>query len=458
MSAASNLCAMNRLLLIIVAMLWIAAFTEPVQACHCRESGTPICAQFWRSDAVFLGQVVDIKPLKIKPDNVYTYVMSRFRVLESFRGVSGPTVSVGTATNTLCELNFKKGVRYLVYASLDDKTNQLFAGSCNGTTSAVDIDESLTELRKVARREVGESISGLINSDRYQGLPGITVEVTSSDKTFKTISTKSGQFSISLPNPGAYKVRVSVPYTVRLTDSSDDDLAVRSNQTESGSIFEYEVMLEKSQCSYLELDVSGTDPRATATVSGNVLTASEEPVERGVIGLINEVSTAPDYVTLLKPDGSFRFERVAAGEYHLVLNAWHEVPTEYDAPYAQTYYPATTDKREARKIQVVEGAVIENLALRVGPRMTERRVAGTVVWKSGHPVENANVSVYSGNEYVRYVSIDGNGRFDCILYGDYDYSIDASVYIDDIKAQSQRIKIPPGNSTGLKLVIQRFKR
>ena len=89
--------------------------------------------------------------------------------------------------------------------------------------------------------------------------------------------------------------------------------------------------------------------------------------------------------------------------------------------------------------------------------MSERRVSGTVVWKNGRPLENANVSVYSGNEYVRYVSIDEDGRFNCILYGDYDYSIDATVYVDDIKGQSQRIKIPPGNSTGLRLVIQRVR-
>jgi len=89
---------MNRLLHIIVALLYILAFTESIQACQCREYGTPICARFWRSDAVFVGQVVDIKPLKTKPDDVYTYVMVRFMVQESFRGVSGPIVGDGTVT------------------------------------------------------------------------------------------------------------------------------------------------------------------------------------------------------------------------------------------------------------------------------------------------------------------------------------------------------------------------
>lgn len=412
---------MNRPLLIIVTLLCVPAFTEPIQACQCREYGTPICARFWRSDAVFVGQVVDIKPLKKKPDNVYTYVMVRFTVQESFRGVSGPRVGVATAT-TMCDTQFKKGKRYLVYASLDDKTNQFFTGMCTGTTLAVDIDENLKELRKLAQRENEESISGRIVTNRYTGLPGITVEVTGSDKAFKTMTTKYGEFSLSLPGPGSFKVRVSVPYTTRLMTYSDD-VAVRSTQTESISTLEYDVTLEKSQCSYLELDVEGTDPRATAMVAGNVLAETGQAVDKGIVDLINDVDTGPDYRALLKKDGSFRFERVAAGSYHLAINAKKEVPEEFDAPFPRTYYPATADKREAKKIQVTEGAVIENLAMRVGPRMIERRVAGAVVWKSDRPLEDAYLAVYSGDEYVRRVEIEDNGTFKFILYGDFVYHI-----------------------------------
>lgn len=245
---------MNRLVLIILAVLSVPAFTEPTQACQCREYGTPICAEFWRSDAVFVGQVVGIKPIPKKPDNVYTYVIVSFRVKEAFRGVDGQRVGVGVATNTLCEPKFKMGKQYLVYASLDANTNQLFTGMCRRTTLAVDIDEDLNELRKLSQRQVGQSISGRIKTNRYEGLAGIAVEVISHDKTLTTMTTKSGVFSISLPSPGSFKVRVSMPYAAQLMDSSDDHLSVRSTQTERGTIFEYDVTLEKSQCSYLELD------------------------------------------------------------------------------------------------------------------------------------------------------------------------------------------------------------
>ena len=199
------------------------------------------------------------------------------------------------------------------------------------------------------------------------------------------------------------------------------------------------------------------NPRATATVAGNVLTATGQAVDKGAVSLINGVDTGPDYVALLKKDGSFRFERVPPGEYHLVLNPMKEVPEEFDAPYARTYYPATVDKREAKKIQVTEGAMIENLAMRVGPRMMERRVAGTVVWESGRPPKDAYLAVYSGDQYVRRVEIEDDGTFKFILYGDFAYSIEARDFIDEIEGRSQRIKIPQGNSAALKLVIQRIK-
>jgi hypothetical protein len=275
----------------------------------------------------------------------------------------------------------------------------------------------------------------------------------SKDKTLGTTTTKYGDFSLALPGPGVFTVRVSVPYAVQLEDVSDDDVAVRSTQTESISTFDYDVTLQTSQCSYLELDLLGTDPRATATVAGNLLTATGGVINEGAVSLINLVDTGRDYVERLAKDGSFRFETVAPGDYHLVLNARNG----FDTPYARTYYPATEDEREAKVIRVTEGARIENLEIRVGPRLTERNVAGTVVWKSGRPIEGAHIAVYSGDEYVRYVSVDEDGRFNFILYGDYDYSIEARDYIDEIEGRSQRIKITQGNSSTLKLVIHRIK-
>ena len=444
---------MKCLLLFIVALLCAATFTQPIQACQCREYGTPICARFWRSDAVFVGQVVDIK-LKNTADNVYTYLMVTFIVEESFRGVSGPRIAVGTANGTSCDIVFKKGNRYLVYATRDDETRQFSTGMCNGGGLAVDIDGALNTLRQLKQRQAPESISGRVKN----AVPGLDIEITSNDKAFKTVTDKWGEFSLSLTGPGSFKVRILVPYLARRMSYSDS-FGIRGTQTESLSTFEYDVTLEKSECSYLELEVDGTDPHATATVTGNVLTAAGQAVDKGMVELINGSGNGRDYSSSLKRDGLFRFEKVAAGEYYIVLNAAHDVPEEYDAPYARTYYPAALNKREAKKIQVTEGATIEKLEMRVGERMSERMVEGKAVWKNGRPLEDAYIRVYSGDKYVRRAEIRReDGTFKFILYGDFPYSIEARDYIDEIEGRSQRVRIPQGNSAGLKLVIQHVKR
>lgn len=450
---------MKRLLLFIVTVLCAATFTQSIQACLCREYGAPTCALYWRSDAVFIGEVVDVKPLKNRWDDTYTYLLVTFAVQESFRGVSGPRVGVATAT-TMCDTVFKKGKRYVVYASLDRQSSQLFTGMCTGTNLAYgnNLDEYLQELRQLKLRQAGESISGRIVTNRSMGLPGIKIEVTSNDKTFQTLTTKYGDFSIALPAPGSFKVRVLMPYEALLRDHTNDDAPVRSTQTDSLSTFEYEVTLEKSQCHYQQLDVYGDDARAAATVRGSVLTATEQAVDKGIVWLINVVDTGPDYFAALRKDGSFTFNEVTVGEYHLVINAKEDVPGESDAPYARTYYPATADKREAKTIQVAQGATIENLVMHVGEPMSERTVEGKVVWKNGRHLEDAYLRVYSGARYVRRAAIEDDGTFKFTLYGDFDYSIEAVDEIDEIQGRSQRIKIPQGNSAEHKLIIQRIKK
>jgi len=445
---------MKRLLLFIVAVLCAATFTQPTQACQCREYGTPTCARYWRSDAVFIGEVVNIKPLKNRPDDVYTYLLVTFAVQESFRGVSGPRVGVATAT-TMCDTVFKKGKRYVVYASLDRQGSQLFTGMCTGTNLAYgnNLDEYLQELRQLKQQQAPESISGQLKN----AVPGLDVEVTSNDKTFKTVTDKYGDFSLSLPGPGSFRVRILVPYLARLR-SYPDEVSIKGTQTESLTTLEYDVTLEKSQCSYVELDIDGADPHASATVTGSVLTATGQGVDKGFVYLVNVLDNGRDASSDLNKDGSFRFEKVAPGEYYIVLNPVNDVPHHYDAPYARTYYPGAVDKREAKKIQVTEGAKIKNLVMHVGERMSERTVEGKAIWKSGHTLEDAYIRVLAGDKYVRRCEIEDDGTFKFTLYGDFDYSIEAVDEIDEIAGRSQRIKIPQGNSAGHKLIIQRIRK
>jgi hypothetical protein len=448
---------MKRLLLVVIALCCIPLFNSESRACQCAEHGTPVCASFWRSDAVFVGRLVSITSLKIKPDTTYKYVALNFVVEESLRGVSSKRVIVGTSTGNLCDSKFEKGNRYLVYASLDTGANQLFTGGiCSPTRRADNAEEVLQELRKLTRRNVTETISGRVVRRLYQGVPGIRIRVEGEGATLETISRKYGDFSFTLPGPGQFKVTAYVPYPTSGSTYSDDVFLTRQVTAEL-TTFTYDLNLKKNECHYLELDVVHEDPHATATVSGRVLGASGKPVTDGAVQLVNTSETGRDYVELLSKEGSFTFERVAAGEYYLAMN--HESP-RYDERYPTSYYPNVAALREATKITVKKAASVENLTLQIGPERKGRRVTGVVVWQDGRERQDLGLRIFANGEYGGWMPLkEEDGKFDLVLYGDFEYSIEAFDDGEKIEGKSERITLKEGSSTtGLKLVLRRVRK
>ena len=150
-------------------------------------------------------------------------------------------------------------------------------------------------------------------------------------------------------------------------------------------------------------------------------------------------------------DGSFTFDGVAVGEYFLVLNPDNEAPGEDDPPYARAFYPDATDGSGAKKIVVTEGAVLENLTLRVGPPLRARTVWGRVVWQDGRAAANAHL-LYGGDRYVRLIQVDKKGRFSFKVYGDFKYAVEAKMS-GEPSGESARIALPD-KSTDLTLVVK----
>src|SRR5687768_5918085 len=121
---------MQRLLLILLLFTWILFIPEEARACSCIEYNVPVCASYWRADAVFAGQLVEITPVEKKSDNQMPTVMLHFIVEQPFRGIAGDHVEVETLHGTSCDMKFEKGERYLIYASREKEGAQLFAGPC----------------------------------------------------------------------------------------------------------------------------------------------------------------------------------------------------------------------------------------------------------------------------------------------------------------------------------------
>ena len=435
---------MKYLLLLLIALTCLTTSSHPVPACQCEEYGTPICAVYWRSDAVFVGLLRDITPPEESSD--YPTATLHFIVEQPFRGITTATLDVKTLSGTSCDRTFVKDRRYLIYADRDSDSKQLFAGPCSRTREAEDADEDLNYIRSLTQQGVPESIAGRVVRSNTKPVAGAKIQVRNENKSFETTPDEKGNFSVSLAGPGRYTVKLLVPLSVR---TYREELLSRFEVTDTLSTFEYKVELEKNQCDYRQFELFLVDLHATAEISGSVLTASGRPVNKGHVHLFQGKDSS---FTKIEADGTFKFEGVAVGEYLLVLNPGNEAPDEDDPPYPRTFYPNASDKDRATKIVVTEGAKLENLTLRVGPAWKARTVSGRVKWADGGPVSDAHISLYDGDRYVRRHTVDDKGRFSFQVYGDFKYTISAEVW-DEHPGKSDRVAIT-GKSTNLTLVLK----
>ena len=439
---------MKRSLVLLIALACFAISADAVLACQCLEYGAPVCARYWRADAVFVGQVREITPPDKAQQGLPTATLHLI-VEQPFRGITDATIDVRTLSGTSCDMTFVKGKRYLIYAARDEETKGLFAGPCAGTGEVGYASDDLNYIRSLTQQLATESISGKVTHSKYDPMQGVKIEVRSDTKKFETKTDDEGGFEVSVAGPGTYTVRLMIPSSVAVM--SHDNSIRTIEETDTQTTVEYTVELEKSHCDYRQLETFAIDLHATAEISGSVLTRSGQPVGKGYVRLIKVGSEEWDYQKLAE-NGSFKFEGVAVGEYFLALNPRNDAPDESDAPYPRSFYPNATDESGATKIVVTEGAKLENLILRVGPPFKAKRVSGRVVWFDGSPVTNASVSLCDGDRYIRRIEVDDKGSFASEVYGQFNYVIYAEVW-GERRGKSSRVSLAD-KSTNLKLVLQ----
>ncbi|HKR12550.1 MAG TPA: carboxypeptidase-like regulatory domain-containing protein [Pyrinomonadaceae bacterium] len=243
---------MKRLILIFVSFVWLPFMTAEAEGCSCLEYDVPVCAAYWRADAVFAGQLLNITPVEKTSDSSMPTVMLHFIVEQPFRGVAGNRVDVETLHGTSCDMNFSKGERYLIYAARDQGSNQLFAGPCMGTTNLEHATDDLNYIRTVTQQEAKESILGRLLHEKYQPIPGIRVTVQDGDKSLEARTNEKGDYSITVPGPGNYIVRAFIPFAAVIMSPAQENKS-RTETTDSLTSFEFEVKVEKNQCHYTQI-------------------------------------------------------------------------------------------------------------------------------------------------------------------------------------------------------------
>jgi hypothetical protein len=435
---------MKRTLILIALMLaaWQAA--DGRTRCDCFEFDTPVCAAYWRADAVFTGLVTDIKKLPDDSPDSVPMLSVRLIVDNAYRGIKTHELDVETLSGSSCDMTIKKGERWLIYAYLDKATGRLEISPCTRTHLLEGADEDLDYIRGLARREPEQSVLGRLAINKYQPIPDAKVTVGGGGQMFETATDSDGNFAVALPLGGAYTVRVTVPFSASSTSYTAQ---VKDDATDEKTVVEYPVEIPAGHCAYDEINVYKIDLHATAEIGGKVLDSSGQPVTRGRVHLYHVAPKDGDnpYAdnTEIKEDGSFKFEYVAVGNYYLIINPQDEAPSESDAPYPKTFYPGVADESKATPLIITEGLKLGDLILRVRPAMRERVLMGTVVWPNGKPVSEARVSLYDSakDRLVLSVGVSDKGRFRMSVYGDFKYVIMAQAD-GDKEAESEKVKVP----------------
>src|SRR5262247_4638227 len=135
------------LLLPVIALTWLAGMPQRAPACTCVPT-SDVCTELARSDAVFLGEVVEITSADPEyPGQMWVTI----RVDAAWKGAPTTTTRV-LSYGGLCGFNFQAGMPYLVYANLvnqgpsSDPADVLGTSLCSRTHASAPQDPDLAQL------------------------------------------------------------------------------------------------------------------------------------------------------------------------------------------------------------------------------------------------------------------------------------------------------------------------
>ncbi len=190
-----------------------------------------VCSEFFTSDKVFFGQVIEITPLRedgTKPgdDDVYEKIRFVIKVERALKGTLAAIESVETGNDTgrwIADV----GDRRVVFAHQGQ-----VGGLCSPIDEAEHAEETLRAIRRLKAAPGPTTIEGEVTAGGGGRAPGFSpaagrvVKVTGLNRSYRAMTDRRGRFSIAVA-PGHYRFEspdLSTTVYGRL-DADDFDLA-----------------------------------------------------------------------------------------------------------------------------------------------------------------------------------------------------------------------------------------
>ncbi|HXG83603.1 MAG TPA: hypothetical protein VNI84_06210 [Pyrinomonadaceae bacterium] len=437
--------------------VFLFASLQFVEACSCMSAGPP-CQSFWNTDTVFSGQVVEIKDTPVKPaakaDDKQAFVFPtrtvRFAVGEYFRGTAEKSVEIETGMGGGdCGIAFENGQSYLVYAYRNKETGKLGTGICTRTQVLSKASEDLEYFRGLKDAKAGGTVYGKVtkylvrkSDDEYKPNPplqNILLTFAGNGNQYKATTDDKGEYRLSNLAAGEYSLSIKVPEGMWGFEKEE-----KIKVPDKGCVVTYHALSTKT------------------FLSGKILNEEAAPAAKIMVSLIpldqiNERYQKDTHFDFTDEEGRYTFKSIPDGTYYLGVRIDRSNETTF--PYPRTFYPGTTDLKNAVPVTISEGQTIENFDFALSKKLTTRTIRGTVTMPDGKPAAKAYICIeeveYSeGSTCGGGVGTDDKGQFIFTAMNGLRYLIRSHINIQNNQRHAEPLEIPAdGDVSGVKLVI-----
>jgi len=171
-------------------------------AAVCLEPHPRVCAEFFKSEAVFVGEVVSQRTVPAKgPD--YDGWLYRLRVHRVFRGKIGETLDIFTENST-GRFPLEVGHEYLLFAGRGN--GRLVITNCGNSGLLTDAAAKIRDIERIGKGSAAEIEGRVVSRPPWEGVPGIRVSVRGELGTYAAVTGGDGWFRLTV-EPGRYSVK-----------------------------------------------------------------------------------------------------------------------------------------------------------------------------------------------------------------------------------------------------------
>lgn len=400
----------------------ICTSTASALACSCLAERST-CLAYGESKAVFVGKVTEGKSAELMSEMLKGRLKTgakdqefKFTVSRAFAGVkAGESLTIHTGFGFGdCGFPFQAGEEYVVYAYQNEE-GQLATNICTRTRKAT--PEHIRDLAALSSNS-GAEISGKLKRYERSSMVG-SPDVAVPGFSVQLVHVESGRaYEAKTDVQGVFKYR-SLPGGKYRLDLTPESGWVVDDERESI------VTVNDNGCA--EQDVKLVND---SQVGGIVLGPNDEPVAKVWVELIPvdatiKNSVVPSGFTTTESSGRFSSENVPPGRYTVSIN-YLNAPDD-EQPYPTVFAPNSSDRANARVIEVRPGTKIDDITIKIPARLQKLSITGVVLWPDGKPVKKDSMGlsdIVAGDSCVNgCVETDEQGRFTVTGYPGRKYSI-----------------------------------